>query len=74
MMPLHEEWKKKNPPLLLTRVINSFEKSCSTFRRRGRKNPLLSTTLCQFAHIKIKIIIIIIIISKPTMTMGWILV
>jgi hypothetical protein len=32
---------KKKTPLLLTIVINSFEKSYSTFRRRGGKNPLL---------------------------------
>jgi hypothetical protein len=51
---------KKKTPLLSTIVINSFEKKISTFRRRGGKNPLLSTTLCQFAHyLKIKIIIYI---------------
>jgi hypothetical protein len=35
---------KKNPFLLMT-LINRFERSCGTFRGRGGKNPLSSTTL-----------------------------
>ncbi len=30
-------------------LINRFEKSCGTFRRRGEKNILSSMTLGQFA-------------------------
>jgi hypothetical protein len=39
---------KKNP-LLLMIIINRFERSCGTFKRREGKNLLLSTTFGQFA-------------------------
>jgi hypothetical protein len=35
-------------------IINKFERSCGTFRRRVGKNPLSSMTLNQFAQKKIK--------------------
>jgi hypothetical protein len=31
--------EKKNPLLLSMIVINRFEKSCGTFKRRGKKKP-----------------------------------
>jgi hypothetical protein len=40
--------QKKNPPLLSMTLINKFERSCATFGE-GKKNPLSSTTLGQFA-------------------------
>jgi len=36
---------KKKPPLLPTTIINRFEKSYGTFKERGGKNSLSSTTL-----------------------------
>jgi hypothetical protein len=47
---LDEEWKKKTP-LLPMIIINMFERIFDTFRRSGRKNPMLLTTLGQFALI-----------------------
>jgi hypothetical protein len=41
----------KKTPLLPMTTKNRFERSCSTFRERGRKDPLLSTTLGYFARI-----------------------
>jgi len=40
---------EKKTPLLFMIVINRFEKSCGTFKKREGKNPLLSTTFNQFA-------------------------
>jgi hypothetical protein len=36
---------KKKTPLWPMIVINRFERNCGTFRGKGRKNPLSSTTL-----------------------------
>jgi hypothetical protein len=53
-------------------VINTFERSCGTFRGGGGKNPLLSMTLGQFPQNKTK--------QKTKniyfkiMTMGWMLI
>jgi hypothetical protein len=44
--------KKKWPPLLPTTFISRFEGSCGTLGK-GKKNPLLSMALDQFA-LKIK--------------------
>jgi hypothetical protein len=41
---------KKKTLLLLTTVINRFERTCGTIRGGGGENPLSSTTLGQFAQ------------------------
>ncbi len=71
MAPLTKNEKKKHP-LLPMRLINGFEKSCGTFRRKGGKNPLLSHDI-GLVCLKIKIKINIKIKNKKTMTMGWML-
>jgi hypothetical protein len=48
MAPLMKNEKKKKTPLLPMKIINRFEIIFCTFRRGGRKNPMLSTTLGQF--------------------------
>jgi hypothetical protein len=40
---------KTKPPLLPMIVINRFKRSYGTFKGRGGKNPLFSTTLGKFA-------------------------
>ncbi len=42
-------------------IINRFERSFGTFRKGERKNPMLSTTLGQFAFIYIYIYVYIIL-------------
>jgi hypothetical protein len=44
MAPLTKNEKKKTPLLPMT-IINRFEKSCGTFKRGGRTNPLWSTPI-----------------------------
>ncbi len=49
---------------------NMFEITCGIFRGGGGKNPLLSTTLSQFAWKKnLKFLFKL---KKTTMTMGWV--
>jgi hypothetical protein len=50
MAPLMKNAEKKNPLLPMT-IINRFEKSCGTFRRREGKNSSSSMTLGQFVKI-----------------------
>jgi len=59
MAPLKKNEKK--PSLLSTMLINRFDRSCGTFGE-GKKKPLLSTKLGQFAQEK-----------KLKMIMGWML-
>jgi hypothetical protein len=41
---------KKKTPIVANDGYNRFERNCGTFKGRGGENPLLLTTLIQFAQ------------------------